>query len=99
MIVVGGRRYREEDASRLGLLGPGGVTPVENDKPEGKTSDEVVDGDGGHTPDADTGEDSKRPAKAAKKDEWVAYALANGKTEEELEDLSKDQIIELFPAE
>lgn len=98
MIVVGGRRYREEDASRLGLLGPGGVKPIEGDKPEGKTPD-ADPGDEGKTSDAGTGEDAERPAKGAKKDEWVTYALANGKTEEELEGLTRDQIVELFPAE
>lgn len=89
MIVVGGRRYREEDAARLGLLGPGGVTPIEVKKPEG-TADEAK---------TDDGEDAKRPAKSATKDEWVEHALAAGKTEEDLEGLTKDQIIELFPTD
>lgn len=46
---------------------------------------------------AGSGED-ERPADDADLDVWKAYALNHGKTEAELDDLSRDDIAELFPA-
>lgn len=41
---------------------------------------------------------NERPADDADLDVWKAYALAHGKTDTELDDLSRDDIAELFPA-
>ena len=115
MVVIGMARYRYEDAKRLGLVtdgkvitarsverpptvtyahnhAPGDVnadgTPVNAEDPEAKTPQ-----------DDPQGTDSERPARNASKDAWKSYALAQGRTEDELKDLTRDQISELFPDE
>jgi hypothetical protein len=53
-------------------------------KPEGETSEAPSDG---------------RPAGNASAEEWEAYALANGRTAEELQGLGRNEIRDLFPKE
>lgn len=85
MIVIGGVRYREEDARRLGFAGAKGVIPAPSDKPEDKTEPEDKPAD-----------EPKPPAKSASKGEWTEFALANGRTEEDLEGMTRDDIVAIF---
>lgn len=39
------------------------------------------------------------PARNAKRDEWVAFAISRGKPGQELDDLGRDEIIALFDEE
>lgn len=41
----------------------------------------------------------EQPGKSAKKDEWVAFALSTGLSEEDLKGLKKEEIIALFAGE
>lgn len=45
--------------------------------------------------DADSFEDA-RPSGNASRDEWEAYALANGRTEDDVADLTRNEIRDLF---
>lgn len=40
--------------------------------------------------------EDERPAGNASRDEWAAYAVAQGHTEEEIADLNRDKIKDLF---
>ena len=111
MVEVNGARYREEDAKRLGLIASGKVitpnsvqVPRTTGSPEGAAghtapiSTGSANANPGGTPPGDENPDG-RPSKGAKTEEWVEYAKAQGKTDEELKDLKRGEIIELFPAE
>lgn len=41
--------------------------------------------------------DDDKPGKNASRDDWEEYALANGKTADELDGLKRDEIVALFP--
>lgn len=101
MIVINGIRYREEDAARLALTGPSRVSPAETYKgepatnPNGEPNSTEDGASAGQAQDA-TNANPEKPAKGSKKEDWVAFALANGKTEEDLDGLTRDQIADLF---
>lgn len=112
MVLIGNARYRREDARRLGLLTEN-VTVLtvnsertkEHTAPAGLiTSEELHLGDKS-TGDKSTGEEStgktdagdERPGKSGTKAAWTEYALANGKTEADLDGLKRDDIAALFP--
>lgn len=46
--------------------------------------------------DAERGEQQSRPAKAASKAEWVAFAVAQGMSEEDAEAATKDDLVSAF---
>lgn len=114
MVIIGNARYRVEDATRLGLVTKGTVVTARSVKsekvttaPAGLVTTEtasvaapVVDKS---TSEESTGEKSTSEAERpqggnATKAAWVEYALAHGKTEEELDGLKRDEIAALFPA-
>lgn len=95
IVVVNNVRYRHDDARRLGLLADGKVVTAKSVQrnrttkaPAGLITSEARNP--GST-------DASKPAKNAAKSNWTAYALANGKTEEELDGLTRDDIAGLFP--
>lgn len=108
IIVINKTRYRYEDARRLGLLADGkAVTAKSVERParttqaaEGliTTGTANVDKSTGSEGDKSTEDKSTdgKPKKSASTDDWTAYALANGKTEEELDGLKRDEIAALF---
>jgi hypothetical protein len=63
-------------------------------KPAG-SSDGASGADGG----SGNGTEDGRPAGNASAEEWEAYALANGRTAEELQGLGRNEIRDLFPKE
>lgn len=109
MIVINNVRYRREDAYRLGLISDGKVLTARSQN----TGDQVPHGaedalteqvevtDSGKSAEdlqgaaGDQGAD--RPARNASREEWVAYALASGVLESDLDGLKRDQISEMFP--
>jgi len=95
MVIINNTRYRHDDARRLGLLVDGKVVTaksVERNRtttaPAGLITSEA------RNPGS---KDGAKPAKNAAKANWTAYALANGKTEEDLDGLTRDDIAGLFP--
>lgn len=103
IVIINNTRYRHEDARRLGLLTDGkAVTAKSVERPsrttqaaEGliKTEDKSTSSEGDEG-DKSTGDGV--PTKSATKADWTAYALANGKTEEDLDGLKRDEIAALF---
>jgi len=112
MVVVGNVRYRYEDARRLGLISDGKAITANSrnrnrttEAPNGLINRETA-GSPSSPPaasqaqvDADNQLPPARPAKSGSKAEWLKYALTQGKTAEELDGLTSDQIIEAVPAE
>lgn len=97
MITHRGVRYREEDAKRLGLVADGKVLTPNSVRRDATTN--APTGAAGHSAVIHTGQQAGQedlPAKSATKADWTAYALANGKTEEDLKDLKRDDIAALF---
>lgn len=112
MVLIGNARYRREDARRLGLLtddvkvltpnsrqverehtAPAGlITTGELHLGEESTGEEST----GKT-DAGDGGQLERPGKSGTKAAWQEFAMANGKTEAELDGLKRDDIAALFP--
>ena len=110
IVIVNKTRYRYDDARRLGLLTSGEVVTAKSvertrttDAPDGllttgqgdkSTSDaEPVDNS---TTGTEQGDKSTKPALNASTADWTAYALANGKTEDDLNGLKRDDIAALF---
>jgi hypothetical protein len=93
MIIVGNARYRHEDAVRLGLVTKDQKVLTVNSAREARTDAPVNP----ITTEALTVDTDQRPTKSATKAEWTAYAIANGKTEADLDGLKRDDIVALFP--
>lgn len=96
MIVINGVRYRPETAIRLGLVAPvGRFAAALAGPPAPVTTTETPASD--EEPVITTV--LERPSKSGTKADWVAFALANGKTAEDIAGLKRDDIAALFPAE
>ena len=110
MVIVGNVRYRYEDAKRLGLLPADGkvITAQSVDRTHERTTDAPAN-TAEHTAvvstrqlnptgdaDGDKSTSVEKPTKSGTKADWTAYALANGKTEADLDGLKRDDIAALF---
>lgn len=97
IIVINNVRYRREDAYRLGLITDGKAI-TSRSKNVGAEQD-PAQGDSapaGTSPNQEaTG--PVRPARNASRDEWFEYAKAQGVPEQQLTDLKRDEISEIFP--
>ncbi len=90
---------------RTGVFGPGDDLPdwavrsiTNPDVWDGPVPPHIRSGTAPQTPSSEpdqSGTEVRRPAKGASKDDWVAYLLAMGHTEEALGQLTKDGLIEL----
>lgn len=87
-------RDRKTEAPQ-GVAGNGKAKDAEDDSTLLTTGAGAQGAQGGED-DGDKGED-ERPARNASTADWTAYALAHGKTEEDLAGLKRDEISELFP--
>ena len=102
IVVINNVRYRRQDAHRLGLITDGKAF-TSRSKNVGDTPDpdspDPVEGDSApaSTSPDQTATGPERPARNASREEWAEYAKARGVTEEEIKDLKRDQISEIFP--
>lgn len=97
-----------EDQSALSYFARKGYTidgaPTEpadfdDDTPAGdepQDFDQESEDEGEQQPEDEDAKDDDRPAKSATKGAWVDYALANGKTGDDVDGLNKDELIALF---
>lgn len=72
---------REKELQALVDSGKGNWSRVEDAEPESAGQD---------------GGEAKRPAKSASKEEWVAYAVAQGADEAEAKKATKDDLIQAY---
>ena len=90
MVVIDGVRYKPEDAERLGLTQHKALTPEQPiDLPPQDSATPVgmaVEGD----------VEVVEPSKGGSKVAWVAYAVAQGADEADLEGLSRDKIADAY---
>lgn len=105
MIVINGTRYREADAKRLGLSATSGKTVTAQTENTGAPllTTGTADPNGAPVAPDPAATDNNpvavdRPAGNGSKADWTDFALANGKTEAELDGLTRDDIAALFPA-
>lgn len=106
MILIGRTRYRHEDAVRLGLIESGVVLTAksvevksETVAPDGLITSAVASAPAGAVTDDQAAEDISavdKPGANENRETWVGYALANGKTEKDLEGLGRNKIAALF---
>ncbi|MEU4332335.1 hypothetical protein [Nonomuraea dietziae] len=74
----------EENAEEAEAHGTAPSTPQQQEVPAPEPEPEVVDE-----------VSAERPAKSAPKQAWIDWAVANGMSADQAEDLTKDQLIEL----
>ena len=87
--AAGGRKTKaEKDAEAKAA--------AEKEAADKAAAEKAAAGSGEDDPKGDGADE--RPADDADLDVWKAYALNHGKTAAELDDLSRDDIAELFPA-
>lgn len=100
MVIANGVRYSVEDAVRLGLVTDDlKVFTVrsqvererDGDQDPAPLSSEATVSEGAKVVDAD-----KRPGSKGTKDEWIAYAIAQGHAATDLDGLKRDDIVGLF---
>lgn len=99
IVIINNVRYRHDDARRLGLIGEGGkVLTAKSVNRADRTTQAPA---GLITSEARNpgSTDATKPKKSASTDDWTAYALANGKTEADLDGLKRDDIAALFDTE
>lgn len=98
IVIVNNTRYRYEDARRLGLLTEGKVVTAKSVERPSRTTQAP---NGLITSEARNpgSTDATKPKKSASTADWTAYALANGKTEADLDGLKRDDIAGLFDTE
>lgn len=63
---------------------------------DGPTKDDRAEPEPEQPPEQVEPEQVERPAKAAPKAEWVAYAVAQGAAQEDAEQATKEQLIERY---
>lgn len=68
-----------------------------NGKDKGAEDASTLITTGAEAKDEGAKDEDVRPARNASTADWTAYALAHGKTEEDLAGLKRDEISELFP--
>lgn len=79
------------------LVSGGFVVEVERVDLEAAIAESASAGDAARGDAPATG-DAGEPARNASRDEWVAYALTKGATEESVADLKRDELVEKFGA-
>lgn len=109
VVIVNNVRYRREDAYRLGLITDGKAI---TSRSENVTNKATTDGGEQVTTEQDPAEGDSapsstspnqeatgpvRPTRNASREEWAQYALAQGVLEEDIADLKRDEISEMFP--
>lgn len=96
IVIVHNVRYRFDDARRLGLINEGGK--VLTAKSVNRASRRTNAPSGLITSEARNpgSTDATKPKKSASTADWTEYALANGKTEDDLDGLKRDDIAALF---
>jgi membrane protein involved in colicin uptake len=87
--ATGGRKTKaEKDAEAKAAAEKEAADKAAAEKAAAGSGEDESEGDG----------TDERPSDDADLDVWKAYALNHGRTEAELDDLSRDDIAELFPA-
>lgn len=82
------------------LVSGGFVVEVERVDLDAAIAESAAAGDvaRGDAPATGDGPDAGEPARNASRDEWAAYALTKGATEESVADLKRDELVEKFGA-
>lgn len=99
MVIINNRRYRDEDARRLGLVTDGKVVTARSRErsPEGEGAGLVTSAAQGAPEQPEQLEQPERPTNGASRELWAAYAVAQGADAEEVQGLGRDAIRSLFP--